>query len=113
MQVTAGSLAGRFGDDARYYAERMLDEGIVHILATDSHGIKHRPPALAEGMREAQRWVGKEEAARLVLDRPRAVLDDIDPGKTIPPPGLKNANEGRQPKRSLWSRLLGGRPAED
>lgn len=111
MQITAGSLTGRFGQDARYYAERMLDEGIVHILATDSHGVKHRPPALAEGVREAQRWVGQEEAARLVSERPRAILDDAEAGKVTPPPGLVSPGESRRAPsgRSLWSRLFGGR----
>ncbi len=109
MQVTAGSLTGRFGADARYYAERMLDEGIVHILATDSHGIKHRPPALAEGRREAARWVGQEEAGRLVLERPQAILDNADPAKVVPPPGLKNPGEGGRSKAkpSLWGRFFG------
>jgi len=37
MQITAGSLTGRFGSRARYWAERMLAEGIVHILASDAH----------------------------------------------------------------------------
>ena len=37
MQITAGSLAGAFGRNARYWAERMLAEGYVHILATDAH----------------------------------------------------------------------------
>lgn len=114
MQVTAGSLTGRFGSDARYYAERMLDEGIVHVLATDSHGTKHRPPSLSEGRREAQRWVGTEEAERLVLHRPRAILDDVDPSKVPPPPGLAAQAETRRAKakRSFWSRLVGGRPAD-
>lgn len=47
MQVTAGSLTGRFGTAAQYWGERLLDEGWVHILATDSHGIDRRPPLLA------------------------------------------------------------------
>ncbi len=113
MQITAGSLTGRFGREARYYAERMLDEGIVHILATDAHGITHRPPALEEGRREAQRWGGPEEAARMVRDRPQAILDDGDPARVMPPPGLANPGEGKPPKtgRSFWGRLFAGRQA--
>lgn len=103
MQVTAGSLAGRFGPDARYYAERMLDEGLVHILATDAHSPRHRPPALAEGRRLAERWVGSLEADRLVLERPRAILEDAEPGKVAPPPGL----QAPAAKPPLWRRWLG------
>ncbi len=107
MQITAGSLTGRFGPDARYYAERMLDEGLVHILATDSHSPKHRPPALAEGRRAAARWVGPEEAGRLVLERPQAILDNAEPAAVTPPPGLRNPGEGKPGKPSLWGRLFG------
>ncbi|HWR81194.1 MAG TPA: CpsB/CapC family capsule biosynthesis tyrosine phosphatase, partial [Pseudomonas sp.] len=32
LQVTAGSLTGRFGSRARYWGERLLDEGRVHVL---------------------------------------------------------------------------------
>src|SRR5690606_29532618 len=44
MQLTAGSLTGAFGRNARYWAERMLDEGRAHILATDAHDTVRRPP---------------------------------------------------------------------
>ena len=47
MQLTAGSLAGLFGRNARYWAERMLDEGHAHILATDAHDVG-RPPSELE-----------------------------------------------------------------
>lgn len=88
MQLTAGSLTGRFGHKARYWAERMLDEGIVHLLATDAHGVRRRPPLLAEGRQAAERWVGPQEATRLVEDRPQAVVDDLDPSRLPIPPGL-------------------------
>lgn len=101
MQITAGSLTGRFGSDARYWGERMLDEGLVHLLATDAHGLGNRPPLLAEGRRAAEKWVGAEEAVRLVVDRPQVIIDHLAPG-TIVPPGSKK--EGR----SGWlGRLLG------
>lgn len=93
MQVTAGSLTGRFGHKARYWAEHMLDEGIVHLLATDAHGVRRRPPLLAEGRQAAERWVGPQEAMRLVEDRPQAVVDDLDPSRLPIPPGL-SCNSG-------------------
>ena len=81
LQVTSGSLTGRFGPTAQYWGERLLDEGWVHILATDSHGVKRRPPLLAEGQRAAERWVGKEEAVHLVWTRPKGILDNIEPDR--------------------------------
>ena len=88
MQVTAGSLTGRFGSAAQYWGERLLDEGWVHILATDSHGVDRRPPLLAEGQRAAERWVGTEEARHLVQTRPQVILDNIQPDQSPAIPAL-------------------------
>ncbi|MBK7472282.1 MAG: capsular biosynthesis protein [Betaproteobacteria bacterium] len=108
MQVTSGSLTGRFGDGAKYWGERMLDEGLVHILATDAHSINRRAPLLAEGVRVAEKYVGNEEAHRLVFERPRAILDDIAPAKVPPVPAL--LPNGQKPwKPGLWQRITGGR----
>ena len=74
MQVTAGSITGAFGRNARYWAERMLDEGCVHILATDAHDVNRRPPNLSQGRELAAKRVGDNEAQHLVETRPGGVL---------------------------------------
>ncbi len=79
MQITCGSLSGRFGRRARYWAERMLDEGLVHILATDAHDPVRRPPALTEGRQLAARRIGESEAEHLVWTRPNGILANISP----------------------------------
>jgi protein-tyrosine phosphatase len=88
IQLTAGAVTGRFGRRPRYWAERFLGDGLVHILATDAHDPRHRPPILSEGLRVAERALGSEEARRLVIDRPGAVLADQDPDEVTPPPAL-------------------------
>jgi protein-tyrosine phosphatase len=85
MQVTAGALTGAFGGQARYWAERMLGEGKVHILATDAHDLVRRPPVLSKARKLAERQVGPVEAARLVLTRPQAILKNEFP-HDIPAP---------------------------
>jgi len=85
MQITAGSLAGGFGRNALYWAQRMLDEGIVHLLATDAHDAERRPPDLAMGRDLAADRVGAEEAQRLVETRPAGILKD-DPPSSVPGP---------------------------
>lgn len=74
MQITAGSLAGIFGRSARYWGERLLDEGCVHILATDAHDVSRRHPNLSQGRELAAKRVGDVEAQHLVVTRPRGVL---------------------------------------
>jgi protein-tyrosine phosphatase len=105
MQVTSGSLTGRFGANAKYWGERMLDEGIVHILATDAHSARQRPPLLAEGQHAAAKWVGKLEAHRLVHERPQAILDNVDPAKVSPMPSLRPQDAGEKPGNA-WRRIM-------
>jgi len=85
MQVTAGSLTGAFGRKARYWGERMLDEGYIHILATDAHDVNRRPPNLSQGRELAAKRVGDIEAQHLVVTRPGAVLRNDQPS-TLPVP---------------------------
>lgn len=86
MQLTSGSLTGRFGKRPRYWAERMLDEGLVHVIATDSHHIDKRPPLLAEGREAAARRVGEAEAWDMVRTRPQGILDNVAPAQLPLPP---------------------------
>jgi len=86
MQVTAGSLAGAFGRTAQYWANRMLDEGSVHILATDAHDTKRRPPCLSAGRELAKKRVGIREAEHLVVTRPLGIINNLSPGDP-PVPG--------------------------
>jgi len=86
MQITAGSVTGAFGKNAQYWAHRMLGEGLVHILASDAHDPRKRPPNLAEGRAAAARLVGDVEAEHLVVTRPRGVVSNVIP-TDLPPPG--------------------------
>ncbi len=112
LQITAGALTGRFGKRPLYWGERMLDDGLVHILATDAHATSRRPPLLAEGREVAAKWVGSAEADRLVRDRPRAVIDDRDPLDLPPPPALgAGVRESlpSAPGKGWLARMLGRR----
>jgi protein-tyrosine phosphatase len=85
MQITSGSLCGTFGRRARYWGDRMLSEGLVHILASDAHHVSTRPPDLAAGRRAAERLVGAEEATHLVVTRPRAILLNLESSAILAP----------------------------
>ncbi len=113
MQITAGSLNGRFGEGAQYFGEKMLDDGLVHILATDAHSIRHRAPLLAEGQRAAEKLVGAEEAQRLVVERPQAILDNRPPKEVAPVPALRDGRVDPA-RRGFLARFMGrGPPATE
>ncbi len=72
LQLTAGSVAGMFGEPARHRSEQMLEQGWISILATDAHDPVNRVPALTAGRVAASVIVGEQEAWAMVRDRPRA-----------------------------------------
>ncbi len=73
-QVTAASLSGGMGAEARACARYLLKKGVVHFLASDAHSAHHRPPNLTTGLRAAAKLIGKDAAQRLVSANPQAVV---------------------------------------
>ncbi len=74
IQVTGQSLLGGFGRRARASAEDLIERGVVHFVATDAHGRKHRPPRLDEAFRRVQERWGEVAARQLFITNPAAVL---------------------------------------
>lgn len=76
MQVTAGSLLGRFGRQTQRLVCQLFDAELVHLVASDAHGIRWRPPDLGEARNAiASRW-GEDTAWRLCVGHPRAIIQD-------------------------------------
>jgi len=85
-QLTANSILGKFGRRARYSSERMLEEGLVHIIATDAHNTDKRSPRLSEARAEVEKQLNAEEAQHMVVTRPAGILRNKDPSD-LPLPG--------------------------
>lgn len=75
VQVTAGSLAGRFGQKVSDSAHRLVENGWVTVVATDAHDPVHRPPFLSEGKAALEKRFGEETATRLAVTNPRLILE--------------------------------------
>ena len=80
MQVTCGSLTGTFGPASQQMSEWMLDQGMVHILATDAHGARARRPLMNRAYQIATRLVGPEVANRMCCSNPAAIAEGRDIG---------------------------------
>lgn len=79
LQVTAGAVAGSFGEYARVRAADLLARGWVTVLASDAHNMDARPPELEPGRAAAALIVGEEESWRLVRDRPAEIVGANNP----------------------------------
>jgi len=88
IQLTAASVTGHFGRRPKYWSDRMLDSGLVDIVATDAHNVDGRPPILSRARDALIARVGESEALEMVYNRPARVLGDeaMPPrAKEIPP----------------------------
>jgi protein-tyrosine phosphatase len=75
-QLTAGSLLGDFGPEARRASETFLDRRMIHFLATDAHNTSKRPPHVRAATELLQQRYGEHVATALTIENPRAVLEN-------------------------------------
>jgi protein-tyrosine phosphatase len=85
VQVTAQSLTGRFGREAREFSLALLGDDLVHFVASDGHDPSDRPPRLDEAYRKVATRFGAARAERLFTTNPRATLTG-DPLPPVPAP---------------------------
>ncbi len=96
MQLTAGSLLGRFGPAAQAFSFRLLDRGLAHFVASDAHDLRARPPRLDEAFSLLSHRYSPELATRLCVENPQAAVDgQLVEFEAAPPP-----------RPGFWQRLM-------
>jgi protein-tyrosine phosphatase len=104
--ITAASLLGTFGTTVQTFSLRLLRDGLVHNVASDSHEAHRRGPELLAGLLAADREVPGMlgQADWLTRDVPAAVLagHEIPPRPELPQrrAGMRGWLERRQGSRA-------------
>jgi protein-tyrosine phosphatase len=80
LQIVAPSLLGRWGDDVRATAWRLVDTGRADLVGSDAHGMRRRRVHLREAMDLIHVRLGPEVVSRLTEETPRRLLA----GATVP-----------------------------
>lgn len=78
VQITANALLGKWGAAALEAAERWLDGGAVHFLASDAHNVTTRPLKLKEAYDLVSKRSGEETASALFVENPLAAFEGRD-----------------------------------
>ncbi|MDP3029164.1 MAG: CpsB/CapC family capsule biosynthesis tyrosine phosphatase [Deltaproteobacteria bacterium] len=78
VQITAASVTGCYGDEARDFSVYLLKQNLVHAIGSDGHSANLRLPLLAEAVSLAADVVGKERAEALVTSIPQAIIEGRD-----------------------------------
>jgi protein-tyrosine phosphatase len=89
MQITAGSLCGRFGPAAEAFCHELLARNWVHFVASDAHHPRRRPPLMKDAHALIKARMGEETAKRLFVTNPHAALRGIPLPAQPEPRGLE------------------------
>lgn len=73
-QITGLSITGGFGSQARAAALRMLDRGLVHVVASDAHDLTHRTPSLGAAFDAVRTRFEDGIADLLFSENPRGIV---------------------------------------
>ncbi len=101
VQITAMSLTGDFGGQIKETAFQMVRMGMAHLIATDAHSPRRRPPVLSQARKILESFFGPEQAQAMVKEIPEKILR----GQTIDAPLLKMTPPVQ---KSFFKRMLGG-----
>jgi protein-tyrosine phosphatase len=97
VQVTAQSYTGGFGRAAQRFAEKLLDQNLIHFFASDAHDTRYRPPVLSRCYQKLAAARGKAVADLLLNRNPEAVV------KGLPlPPGPPPLGPDTVKKKRSW-----------
>lgn len=102
MQLTAGSITGLFGKTVQHWADRMLAEGRVDIIASDAHDTRHRPPVLSKSREIIEQRHGLQLATTVMIDNPKAIVENQPIAPRQRPPAVEES-----PRKGLFDRLIG------
>ena len=94
VQVTAMSITGGFGERAKSTAFVLMKYNLAHIIASDAHDSRKRPPVISEAVALAAETIGEKRARSMVMDYPRAVIENVKI-ENLPPPTMPKKKRRR------------------
>jgi len=73
-QLTAGSLTGMFGRRVAKISRHLVQNGYIHLVASDAHSTQGRVPLLSPAATLLSRLLGPEEATAMTATIPQKII---------------------------------------
>ena len=80
FQLTAGSVTGEFGTPVHSTAHWLLDQQLIHFMASDAHRLERRAPAMATARQAVSERYGETLATTLTVDHPATLTASLFAG---------------------------------
>ena len=78
IQVNASSILGKNGEKAEDTSKKLLDNNMVHFVATDAHSSNRRRPLIKDSYNYILKNYGKEVSEKLFIENPTSVIENRD-----------------------------------
>ncbi|NIO49110.1 MAG: exopolysaccharide biosynthesis protein [Candidatus Aminicenantes bacterium] len=81
FQLTAMSITGEFGTPIKKFSQMLLKKGFIDFVASDAHSAGWRNPVLSSAYWEITELFDEDEAQRIFLKNPLAVVENREISK--------------------------------
>ena len=76
MQVNADAVLGKDGLGAQRFCKKLMQEDMLHYVASDAHNLKGRTARLEECCEYLKKHMGRLYTSRIMRDNPSRILED-------------------------------------
>lgn len=99
-QITAASLLEEFSSEIGDFSFRLLEHRLVHMVVSDSHGLRTRTPKLAGARKVVEEKLGPDMAHKLTCETPKRIIEGKSVATADPVPFIK-----KPPRFPFWKRM--------
>jgi protein-tyrosine phosphatase len=100
-QITAASLLEEFSADIRDFSLQLLEHRMVHMVVSDSHGLRMRTPKLSGARKVIEEMLGRDMAHQITLEIPKRIIQGKSVTTADPVPFEKE-----RPRSRFWKRMF-------
>lgn len=88
IQITSDSLLGMLGPQAEMLARRLLKDGLVHLVASETHSLDYKAPLMGEARHRVEKILTKKETDNIFHNRAAALINNQSLDEIPIPPGI-------------------------